>query len=132
MARTRSARNDSQIRPSLLAMIGVGIAVVMVIKGNQPGQLLSHRSVSEGTFYLVYLRSRHRGGSDREHCIAHQFPAIVRAIYVKWGDQVQTGDPLFKVDSSDLQAQELPALAKVKEAEANLAKVRTDSGSARA
>ncbi len=49
---------------------------------------------------------------------------IVTAIYVKWGEQVQTGDPLFKIDSSDLQAQVLPALAKVKEAEANLAKVK--------
>jgi multidrug efflux pump subunit AcrA (membrane-fusion protein) len=37
---------------------------------------------------------------------------------------VQTGDPLFKIDSSDLQAQVIPALAKVKEAEANLAKVK--------
>jgi len=41
---------------------------------------------------------------------------------------VKTGDPLFKVDSSDLEAQLPPALAKVKEAEANLAKVKNRSG----
>src|SRR5260370_29809616 len=49
---------------------------------------------------------------------------IVTAIYVRWDNQVQTGDPLFTIDSSDLQAQVLPALAKVREAKANLTKVK--------
>jgi RND family efflux transporter MFP subunit len=49
---------------------------------------------------------------------------IVTAIYVKWGEQVGAGDPLFKIDDRDLQAQLLPALAKVEEAEATLALAR--------
>ena len=49
---------------------------------------------------------------------------IVSAIYVKWGDRVNTGDPLFKIDDRDLQGQLLVAVAKVKEAEASLAKTK--------
>jgi HlyD family secretion protein len=45
---------------------------------------------------------------------------IVTAIYVKWGDRVKRGDPLFKVDTRDLDAQLLPTNAKVKEVEAQL------------
>jgi multidrug efflux pump subunit AcrA (membrane-fusion protein) len=61
---------------------------------------------------------------------------IVAAIYVKWGDRVKKGAPLFKVDTRDLEAQlpaanagikeveaqNLPANAKVNEAEAALEK----------
>jgi HlyD family secretion protein len=49
---------------------------------------------------------------------------IVLAIYVKWGDRVNTGDPLFKIDDRDLQGQLLVAVARVKEAEASLAKTK--------
>jgi len=51
-------------------------------------------------------------------------PGIVAAIYVRWGDWVNAGDPLFKIDTRDLEAQLLPAEAKVKEAEATLAKLK--------
>jgi RND family efflux transporter MFP subunit len=49
---------------------------------------------------------------------------IVATIYVKWSDWVSAGDPLFKIDDRDLQALLLPAQAKVKEAEATLAKLQ--------
>ena len=49
---------------------------------------------------------------------------IVSAIYVKWGDRVKTGDPLLKIDDRDLQGQLLVAVARVKEAEASLAKTK--------
>ena len=49
---------------------------------------------------------------------------IVTAINVKWDDWVNTGDVLFKIDDRDLQGQLLPAVAKLKEAEANLAKLK--------
>ena len=39
---------------------------------------------------------------------------------MKWGDRVKNGAPLFKVDTRDLEAQLLPANAKVKEVEAQL------------
>ena len=46
---------------------------------------------------------------------------IVTAINVKWGDRVRSGAPLFKIDTRDLEAQLLPAAARVKEIEAQLA-----------
>jgi HlyD family secretion protein len=48
----------------------------------------------------------------------------VSAIYVKWGDQVKLGDPLFKIDTRDLQAGLQPSVSKIKEAEANLGKAK--------
>jgi RND family efflux transporter MFP subunit len=49
---------------------------------------------------------------------------IVTAVYVKWGERVKSGDPLFKIDSGDLKGQVLFALAKIKEAQTALAKVK--------
>jgi HlyD family secretion protein len=49
---------------------------------------------------------------------------IVDAIYVKWGDWVSTGEPLFKLDARDLSAQLQVANARVEEADANLAKTK--------
>ena len=43
---------------------------------------------------------------------------IVAAVYVKWGDRVKRGDPLFKIDTRDLEAQLIPTKAKVEEVEA--------------
>ena len=109
----------------LLAMIGVGIAVVMVIKGNRPRPVTQPPVQSAKAPFTSYIFGPGIVEARTENiAIGTPVSGIVRAIYVKWGDQVKTGDPLFKIDSSDLQAQELPALAKVKEAEANLAKVK--------
>ncbi len=49
---------------------------------------------------------------------------IIAAIGVKWSDWVNTGDALFKIDDRDLQGQLLVAGARVREAEATLAKTR--------
>jgi RND family efflux transporter MFP subunit len=45
---------------------------------------------------------------------------VVTEIYVKVGDHVKVGDPLFKIDDGDLQAQLITGRARVKEAEAAL------------
>jgi RND family efflux transporter MFP subunit len=50
---------------------------------------------------------------------------IVSAIYVSLGDRANAGDRLFKIDDRDLQGQLLVAAAKVKEAEATLAKKKS-------
>src|SRR6267378_5982531 len=109
----------------LLAILGVGIVVVMVIQGNrtQPvAQPVIQSAKAPFTSYIFVLGIV--AASTENIAIGTPVSGIVTAIYVKWGAPVKPGDPLFKVDSSDLQAQELPALAKVKEAEANLAKVK--------
>jgi len=45
---------------------------------------------------------------------------VVTEIYVRVGDHVEAGDPLFKIDDSDLQAQLITAFAREKEAAAAL------------
>src|SRR5216684_1134374 len=109
----------------LLAMIGVGIAVVMVIKGNRPRPVTQPPVQSAKAPFTSYIFGPGIVEARTENiAIGTPVSGIVTAIYVRWGNQVQTGAPLFKIDSSDLQAQVLPAIAKVKEAEANLAKVK--------
>jgi multidrug efflux pump subunit AcrA (membrane-fusion protein) len=108
----------------LLAIIGVGVAVVMVIRGNRTRPVAPPVVQSAKAPFTSYIFGPGIVEARTENiAIGTPVSGIVTAIYVKWGDQEQTGDPLFKIDSSDLHAQVLPALAKVKEAEANLAKV---------
>src|SRR6266852_5452073 len=109
----------------LLAIIGVGVAVVMVIKGNRTRPVTQPVVQSAKAPFTSYIFGPGIVEARTENiAIGTPVSGIVTAIYAKWGDQVQTGHPLFKIDSSDLLAQVLPALAKVKEAEANLAKVK--------
>jgi RND family efflux transporter MFP subunit len=109
----------------LLAIIGVGIAVVMVIRGNRTRPVAPPVVQSAKAPFTSYIFGPGMVEARTENIsIGTPVSGIVTAIYVSWGSQAQTGDSLFKIDSSDLQAQVLPALAKVKEAEANLAKVK--------
>src|SRR3984893_2872728 len=108
----------------LLAIIGVGVAVVMVIRGNRTQPVAQPVVQSAKAPFTSYIFAPGIVEASTENiAVGTPVSGIVTAIYVKWDDQVKTGAPLFKIDSSDLQAQILPALAKVKEAEANLAKV---------
>src|SRR5229473_6971283 len=109
----------------LLAIIGVGVAVVMVIRGNRTRSAAPPVVQSAKAPFASYIFGPGIVEAKTENiAIGTPVSGIVTAIYVKWGDPVQTGDPLFRIDSSDLQAQVLPALAKIKEVEANLAKVK--------
>src|SRR5229473_4860326 len=109
----------------LLAIIGFGVAVVMVIKGNRTQPVTQPVVQAAKAPFTSYIFGPGIVEAKTENiAIGTPVSGIVTAIYVRWGNQVQTRDPLFKIDSSDLQAQVLPALAKVKEAEANLAKVK--------
>jgi RND family efflux transporter MFP subunit len=109
----------------VLAIIGVGVAVVMVIQGNRAQPVAQPVVQSAKAPFTSYIFAPGIVEARTENiAIGTPVSGIVTAIYVKWDNQVKTGDPLFQIDSSDLQAQLLPALAKVKEAEANLAKVK--------
>ena len=109
----------------LLAILGVGIVVVMVIQGNRTQPVAQPVIQSAKAPFTSYIFAPGIVEASTENiAIGTPVSGIVTAIYVKWGAPVKTGDPLFKIDSSDLEAQLPPALAKVKEAEANLAKVK--------
>src|ERR1700738_3422632 len=107
----------------LLAVVGVGVAVVMVIQGNRTPPVAQPVVPSAKAPFTSYIVGPGIVEARTENiAIGTPVSGIVTAIYVKWGDQVQTGDPLFKIDDRDLQAQLPPAMAKVREAEANLEK----------
>jgi HlyD family secretion protein len=109
----------------ILAIVGVGVAVFMVMQGNRTPPVAQPAVQSARAPFTSYIFGPGIVEASTENiAIGTPVSGIVTAVYVKWGDRVRTGAPLFKIDSSDLQAQILPALAKVKEAETNLAKVK--------
>jgi|ERR1700730_5471438 len=107
----------------ILALVGFGVAAVIVLQGNRTPPVVPPQSTSANSPFTWYVYGTGIVEASTEN-IAIGTPAsgIVTAIYVKWGDQVKKGDPLFKIDDRDLQAQLPPAMAKVREAEANLEK----------
>src|SRR3984893_10396896 len=109
----------------ILAAIGIAITVFMVIKGNETPPASKPALQSARAPYTSYIFGPGIVEASTENiAIGTPVSGIVTAVYVKWGDRVKTGDPLFTIESSDLKAQLPPALAKVKEAEASLAKIR--------
>src|SRR6266481_2567662 len=105
----------------VLAIIGVGVAVFMVMQGNRTRPVVQPEVQSARAPFTSYIFGPGIVEASTEN-IAMGTPVsgIVTAIYVKWGDRVKAGAPLFKVDTRDLEAQLLPANAKVKEMEAQL------------
>ncbi len=107
----------------LIAVTGLVAAVVAVILGNKgpptaPAPLPSAQSPFENYVAGTGLIEASTG----DIAIGTPVSGIVDAIYVKWGDWVSIGEPLFKLEARDLSAQLQVANARVEEAEANLAK----------
>jgi HlyD family secretion protein len=108
-----------------LAIVGVGITVFMVMQGNRTPPVSQPAVESAKAPFVSYIFGPGIVEASTENiAIGTPVSGIVTAVFVKWGDRVRTGDPLFKIDSSDLQAQVPPALAKIKEAQISLAKVK--------
>src|ERR1700732_321109 len=109
----------------LLAVIGLALAVSTVIQGNQTTPLGEPVVQSPKVPFAAYVAGAGMIEASTENiAIGTPVSGVVTAIYVTWGDRVNAGEPLFKIDDRDLQGQLPVAVAKVKEAEANLAKTR--------
>lgn len=105
----------------LLAVLGVAAAIAMVIQGNRSAPVTQPATQPANAPFSSYIFGPGIVEASTENiAVGTPVSGIVTAIYVKWGDRVKTGQPLFKVDIRDLDAQLLPANAKVKEAEAQL------------
>jgi HlyD family secretion protein len=108
-----------------LAVIGFVLAVGVVFYGNRPPPAALPATQSAKAPFPSYIAGAGITEASTENvAIGTQVSGVVTNIYVKRGDTIKSGDPLFMVDDRDLQAQLLPASAKVKEAEANLAKAK--------
>src|SRR5262245_52016251 len=109
----------------LLAVLGLAASISTVIQGNQIAVVSAPAFAAAKAPYASYVAGAGMVETSTENiAIGTPEAGIVSALYVKWGDRVHIGDPLFKIDDRDLHAQLLVAAAKVKEAEANLAKMR--------
>jgi HlyD family secretion protein len=106
----------------LLSMTGFAIAVAMVIQNNRtPASEQPALPAATAPFSSYIFGPGIIEASTENIAIGAPVSGIVTAIYVKWGDRVKSGAPLFQVDTRDLAAQLLPATAKVNEAESLLA-----------
>jgi HlyD family secretion protein len=105
----------------LLAVLGVAVAIAMVIEGNRTAPVAQSVTQPANAPFSSYIFGPGIVEASTENiAVGTPVSGIVTAVYVKWGDRVKTGDPLFKVDTRDLDSQLLPANAKVKEVEAQL------------
>jgi len=117
----------------LLAVIGVAAVIAMVMQGNRIAPAAQPVTQPASAPFSSYIFGPGIVEASTENIdIGTPVSGIVTAIYVKWGDRVKTGEPLFKVDVRDLDAQLLPANAKVKEVEAQLLPVNAKVNEAQA
>jgi len=109
----------------LLAAAGLLVAIGAVVVGNWTPTITPPVVLSVRSPFASYIAGAGMVETSTENiAIGTPVSGIVASIHVKWGDWVNAGDPLFKLDDRDLEAQLLPAEAKVKEAEATLAKLK--------
>ncbi|HKR83061.1 MAG TPA: HlyD family efflux transporter periplasmic adaptor subunit [Terriglobales bacterium] len=105
----------------VLALLGVAAAIVMVSEGNRtPPATKPVFQPAEAPFSAYIFGPGIVEASTENIAIGTPVSGIVKATYVTWGEQVKRGAPLFQIDTRDLDAQLLPARAKVREVEAQL------------
>lgn len=108
-----------------VALFGVVAAAVAVIIDNQGVPAVPPAMPAPKAPFASYVTGAGMvEASSQNIAIGTPVSGVVAAIYVKLSDAVKAGEPLLKIDDRDLQGQLLIAAARVKEAEANLAKTR--------
>jgi HlyD family secretion protein len=109
----------------LLALVGIALAAALVLRRPQPVQMVAPAGQAARAPYASYLAGAGLIEASTENvAIGTPVSGIVTTVFVKWGDSVTAGQPLFRIDDRDLQAQLLPLSAQVAESRASLAKAR--------
>jgi len=110
----------------LIAVAGLTVAIVTVLHGSQPAPAFPPIVELPKAPFASYLAGAGIIEASTENiAVGTPVSSIVTAIYVKWGERVKAGAPLLQIDDRDLQAQLLPAIARIKEAGATLAMARS-------
>jgi HlyD family secretion protein len=105
----------------LLAILGLCLAIAAIIYGSRPAsEKIQGIPLFQRPFDTYVAGIGIVEAPSGDIAVGTPVSGVVTEIYVKVGDHVKAGDPLFKIDDSDLQAQLVTAHAKVKEAEASL------------
>ncbi len=112
-------------RPSglaLLALLGLAIGFAAVIRDSwvPPARRFPALAAFQPPFHSYVAGAGLVEALSGNIAIGTPVSGVVREIYVKVGDSVEKGAPLFKIDDRDLQARMLTADAQVKEAAAEL------------
>jgi HlyD family secretion protein len=107
----------------LLALAGLAITVVAVVRDNEAAPAIGAPSPTATAPFASYVEGTGiTEASTGNIAIGTPVSGIVTAIDVTWGEKVAAGATLFTIDDRDVQAQLLPAEARVKQADADLAK----------
>jgi RND family efflux transporter MFP subunit len=109
----------------LVAALGLAFAVSTVVRGNQPVPAAPPVAEPARAPFESYVAGAGIIEASTENiAVGTPVAGIVTRIPVKVGDEVEAGDVLFEIDDRDLQAQRLPAVARVEQADASLARER--------
>lgn len=106
----------------LLAITGLGAAIAMVFRGDRSAPRAAPAVIqpANAPFTSYIFGPGIVEASTENIAIGTPVSGILTDVYVKWGERVKRGARVLKVDTRDLEAQLLPANAKVKEVEAQV------------
>jgi RND family efflux transporter MFP subunit len=128
--------NTRQLLLPVAAVIGLGIAVFAVMQGSRNRQASPAGTAAEDgspTLEVQAPFASHVAGTGVVEAgtgniaVGTPVSGIVAAVAVKWGEHVEPGAILFRLDDRDLRAQLPLATAKAQEAGARLARARYQS-----
>jgi len=106
----------------IFALAGLVFAILFVRAGNTPVPASQPVAQPAAAPFDAYIAGAGIVEARSENIsVGATVPGAVLDVFVKVGDSVKTGDPLFKIDDRDLQADLLRAQASVVSAEAQLA-----------
>lgn len=105
----------------LIALLGLIVAVIAIVHDNRPTTAQAPAIQAPVSPWPASIA----GAGIIETALGNAalsapVPGVVTKIYVKVGDRVKAGDPLFKIDDRDLQAKRVTLTAKIKAAQAAL------------
>lgn len=109
----------------LLAILGLCLAIAAIIYGSRPASEKTQAiPLFQPPFDSYVAGVGMVEAPSGNIAIGTPVSGVVTEIYVHVGDHMKSGDALFKIDDSDLQARLVTAHAKVKEAESALQQPR--------
>jgi len=109
----------------LLAILGLCLAIAAIVYDSRPtNETTQDMPLFQPPFATYVAGTGIIEAPSGNIAVGTPVSGVVTEISVKVGDHVKAGDPLFKIDDSDLQAQLVTARARVGEAEAALQQPR--------
>ncbi|MFQ5343118.1 MAG: efflux RND transporter periplasmic adaptor subunit [Anaerolineae bacterium] len=122
-------------RRSIIGIVIVVLAVLAVFgfrqwsAGSQPATAELETAVVERGTMIAQVSASGTIEARRQAALMFKTPGQVAEVYVEAGDQVAVGDPLVKLDTSELELQVAQARAGLAAAQARLAQLKAGASS---